>query len=33
MIHQTPWMEDDEFKGVVEISYEIPEKLQHHKRD
>ncbi len=33
MIHQTPWIEDGEFKGVVEISYEIPEKLQHHIRD
>lgn len=33
MIHQTPWMEDGEFKGVVEISYEIPMDLSHHVRD
>ncbi len=32
MIHQTPWMEDDEFKGVVEISFEIPMEMPHHKR-
>ena len=32
MIHQTPWMEDGEFKGVVEISFEIPMGLPHHKR-
>lgn len=33
MIHQTPWMENGEFKGVVEISFEIPMELQHHVRD
>ena len=33
MIHQTPWMENGEFKGVVEISFEIPMDLPHHKRD
>ncbi|MBV5315824.1 MAG: hypothetical protein JZU47_21175 [Prolixibacteraceae bacterium] len=33
MIHQTPWMENGEFKGVVEISYEVPMDLPHHKRD
>ena len=33
MIHQTPWMENGEFKGVVEISFEIPMELPHHKRD
>jgi transcriptional regulator with PAS, ATPase and Fis domain len=32
MIHQTPWMEDGEFKGVVEISYQIPMELPHYKR-
>ncbi len=32
MIHQTPWMEDGEFKGVVEISFEIPMDLPHHIR-
>lgn len=33
MIHQTPWMENGEFKGVVEISFEIPEELPHFKRN
>ena len=33
MIHQTPWMENGEFKGVVEISFEIPMEMPHHKRD
>ena len=33
MIHQTPWIEDGEFKGVVEISFEIPPKLPHHIRE
>jgi len=32
MIHQTPWMENGEFKGVVEISYEIPMEMPHHIR-
>jgi transcriptional regulator with PAS, ATPase and Fis domain len=32
MIHQTPWMEDGEFKGVVEISFEIPVDMPHFKR-
>lgn len=32
MIHQTPWMENNEFKGVVEISFEIPMEMPHHKR-
>ncbi len=33
MIHQTPWIENGEFKGVVEISFEIPIDLAHHKRE
>ena len=32
MIHQTPWMENGEFKGVVELSFEIPMEMAHHKR-
>lgn len=32
MIHQTPWIENDEFKGVVEISFEIPVELPHFAR-
>jgi transcriptional regulator with PAS, ATPase and Fis domain len=33
MIHQTPWLEKGEFMGVVEISFEIPMEMPHHKRD
>ena len=33
MIHQTPWIENGEFKGVVEISFVIPMELPHFKRD
>lgn len=32
MIHQTPWMEDGQFRGVVELSFEIPAEMPHHKR-
>lgn len=32
MIHQTPWMQEGEFNGVVEISYEIPKDLPHFVR-
>ncbi|MGQ8335100.1 hypothetical protein ACUNWD_01000 [Sunxiuqinia sp. A32] len=32
-ILQTPWMENGDFKGVVEISFEVPSKMQHQKRD
>ncbi|MDP2336684.1 MAG: PAS domain-containing protein [Bacteroidota bacterium] len=32
MIHQTPWMENGEFRGVVEISFEIPMDMPHHVR-
>ena len=32
MIHQTPWMENGEFKGVVEISFEIPMEMPHFVR-
>lgn len=33
MIHQSPWIEEGEFKGVIEISFEIPMELPHFKRD
>lgn len=33
MTHQTPWMENDEFKGVIEISFVIPMDMPHYKRD
>jgi transcriptional regulator with PAS, ATPase and Fis domain len=32
MIHQTPWMEHGEFKGLIEISFEVPMELPHYKR-
>jgi hypothetical protein len=32
MIHQSPWFEHDIFKGVIEISFEIPIDLPHHLR-
>ncbi len=32
MIHQTPWMENGEFKGVIEISFEVPMDLPHYIR-
>jgi transcriptional regulator with PAS, ATPase and Fis domain len=32
MIHQSPWMENGEFKGVVEMSFEVPMDLPHHIR-
>lgn len=32
MIHQAPWMHNGEFKGVVELSFEIPVELPHFVR-
>jgi transcriptional regulator with PAS, ATPase and Fis domain len=32
MIHQTPWFEGGEFKGLVEFSFEIPAELPNFKR-
>ncbi len=32
-ILQTPWIEHGEFKGVVEISFELPSNMPHHRRD
>jgi hypothetical protein len=32
MILQTPWMEGGEFKGVIEISFEVPMEMPHYKR-
>ena len=32
MINQTPWMENGELKGVVEISFEIPNPTPHFVR-
>ena len=32
-ILQTPWMENGEFKGVVELSFKLPADIKHHQRD
>lgn len=32
IIYQTPWMDGDEFKGIVELSLEIPEGMPHYVR-
>ncbi len=32
MIHQTPWFENGEFKGLIEFSFEIPEEIPHFVR-
>jgi transcriptional regulator with PAS, ATPase and Fis domain len=33
IIYQTPWMDGDVFKGIVELSLEIPFEMPHYKRD
>jgi transcriptional regulator with PAS, ATPase and Fis domain len=33
IIYQAPWMEGDVFKGIVELSLEIPFEMPHFKRD
>lgn len=33
LIYQTPWIENGEMKGVVELSLEIPEEMQHFVRE
>ncbi len=33
LIRQSPWYQDGEFSGVTEISFEIPEAMEHHCRD
>lgn len=32
IITQSPWMENGQFKGVVEMSFEIPNPTPHHIR-
>jgi PAS domain S-box-containing protein len=32
IIHQTPWYENGEYKGFVEISFELPVDMAHFKR-
>ena len=31
-IHQVPWFENGEFKGLIEFSFEIPDPLPHFVR-
>ena len=33
IIHQTPWYENGEYKGLVEISFSLPANMAHFKRD
>jgi transcriptional regulator with PAS, ATPase and Fis domain len=33
IIYQTPWLDSDVFKGVVELSLEIPFEMPHYRRD
>jgi transcriptional regulator with PAS, ATPase and Fis domain len=33
IIYQTPWMDGEVFKGIVELSLEIPFEMPHYKRD
>jgi transcriptional regulator with PAS, ATPase and Fis domain len=33
LIHQTPWYEKGEYRGIVELSLEIPETIPHFVRD
>lgn len=32
LIYQSPWYENGDIKGLVELSIEIPFEMQHHKR-
>ena len=33
LIYQSPWSEDGEVCGLVELSLELPDPLPHHVRD
>lgn len=33
LIYQTPFFEDGEYAGLVEISFEIPDEIPHFNRD
>jgi hypothetical protein len=33
IIYQTPWMDGEVFKGIVELSLEIPFEMPHYQRD
>lgn len=32
LIYQTPWYENEQFRGLIEFSIELPETLPHHVR-
>ena len=32
MIYQTPWRESGEVKGLIEITFEIPNEMPHFVR-
>jgi len=32
LIYQTPWHENGQYKGIVELSLEIPAQMPHHVR-
>jgi transcriptional regulator with PAS, ATPase and Fis domain len=32
IIYQTPWIENGEFRGIVELSLEIPVEMEHFVR-
>lgn len=32
LIYQTPWYENGEYQGLIELSMEIPEELKHYVR-
>ncbi|MCK9203528.1 MAG: PAS domain-containing protein [Bacteroidales bacterium] len=33
IIYQSPWMDGEEFKGIIEFSLEIPFEMKHYKRE
>lgn len=33
LIHQMPWREQGEIKGLIEISFELPSDMQHFVRE
>lgn len=33
LIYQSPWFEDGEMRGLVELSLELPDPLPHHVRE
>ena len=32
IIFQSPWFNDGEFRGIIELSFEIPFEMPHHVR-